>query len=258
MTEPTTTPLHDPGSAIAVPATNILLTLVVTLLAPMFIGVCAGDIALARAAALETITDYRAQNHASLLAVAQIIACGLAALGSLSLSMEDDISLSMTLRLRGNAVALNRAAEQNRRAHKQGLDDTAQPAPMTETGMAALQDQNINEDEVIAGVIATQKRVAEAQNRLWPSSAQPDPLSAAAPSVDAPLTDEQRQIQAMWASAMADVAGEVTAGLANLPPAERRAASLQAAALTNASNTLLSGVHVPAPTLPIPRFPTAI
>ena len=182
MTDPATIPHSNLGSAIPVPATNILLTLVVTLLAPMFLGVCAGDVALARAAAFETITDYRAQNRASLLAVAQIIACGLAALGSLSLSMEDDISRSMTLRLRGNAVALNRAAEQNRRAFKQGLDDTAHPAPMTETAMTTLQDQNINEDEVIAGVIATQKRVAEAQNHLWPRSAQPDPLPAAAPA----------------------------------------------------------------------------
>jgi hypothetical protein len=258
MTEPATTPHPNPGSAIPVPATNIFLTLVVILLAPMFLGVCAGDVALARAAALETITDYRAQNRASLLAVAQIIACGLAALGSLSLSMEDDISLSMTLRLRGNAVALNRSAEQNRRALKQGLEDTAQPAPMTETGMAALDGQNINEDEIIAGVIATQKRVAEAQNRLWPASAQPDPLPAAAPPADVPVTEEQRRDQAMWASAMADVASEFTASLARLPPAERRAASLQAAALTNASNALLSGVHVPAPSLPIPRFPAAI
>src|SRR3984885_14923036 len=104
---------------------SILLGLIVTLLAPMFLGVTAGDIALARLAAMQTITDYRAQNNADLIAVAQIVACGLAALGSLSLSMEDGISLSMTLRLRGNAVALNRSAEQNRRVLNQPLRDNA-------------------------------------------------------------------------------------------------------------------------------------
>ena len=61
---------------------NALLTLIVTLLAPMFLTVCGGDIALAQAAALETVNDYRAQNHAGLIAVALIVAYGLAALSS--------------------------------------------------------------------------------------------------------------------------------------------------------------------------------
>jgi hypothetical protein len=46
-------------------------------------------------AAIGTVNAYRARNHADLIAIAQIIAFGPAALGSLSLSMADDISLSM-------------------------------------------------------------------------------------------------------------------------------------------------------------------
>src|ERR1700733_10588796 len=84
---------------------DVLMCLLATLLAPMFVCATAGDIVLARMAAIETINDYRTRNHADLIAVAQIIGYGLAALGSLSLSMADDISLSMTLRLRGNANA---------------------------------------------------------------------------------------------------------------------------------------------------------
>jgi len=113
--------------------TNALLTLIVTLLAPTFLGVTAGDLTLARMAAIQTINDYRARNHADLIAIAQIIACGLAALGSLSQSMDDDISLSMTLRLRGNAVALNRSAEQNRRVLQQPIRDTPTPLPAWHT-----------------------------------------------------------------------------------------------------------------------------
>src|ERR1700742_1560292 len=94
---------------------GILLHLIATLLAPIFLGVTAGNVALAHLAATETINDYRARNNTDLVAIAQIVGCGLAALCSLSQSMADDLSLSMTLRLRGNAISLNRSAEQNRR-----------------------------------------------------------------------------------------------------------------------------------------------
>jgi hypothetical protein len=119
----------------------------------MFLGVTAGDIALARMAALQTIDDYRAQNRADLMAVAQIVACGLAALGSLSLSMADEISLSMTLRLRGNAVALNRSAEQNRRA----LAKTTGPAPYQPERPATSAEYNaLSEAEIFLTATAAQ------------------------------------------------------------------------------------------------------
>ncbi len=107
--------------------TERLLNVIISLLAPMFLTSSSGDIAYARMAAIETISAYRASNLASLIAVAQIVAFGLAALGSLSLSLADDVSIPMALRLRGNANALNRSAEQNRRAYResQALD----PAP---------------------------------------------------------------------------------------------------------------------------------
>jgi hypothetical protein len=91
------------------------MAVIAAFLAPMFLGITSGDVALARLAAVEAVNAYRARDHADLIAIAQIIAYGLAALGSLSLSMEADRSVSMTLRLRGNANALNRSAEQNRR-----------------------------------------------------------------------------------------------------------------------------------------------
>jgi hypothetical protein len=84
---------------------DILMSLIVALLAPMFLSVTGGDIAYVRMAAIGTVNAYRIRKQADLIAIAQIIGFGLAALGSLSLSMADDISLSMTLRLRGNARA---------------------------------------------------------------------------------------------------------------------------------------------------------
>jgi hypothetical protein len=108
-----------PEAANALHHCGILINLIVTLLAPMFLGATGGDIGMARMAAEETVRAYCARDHADLIAVAQIIAFGLAALGSLSLSMADDISLSMTLRLRSNANALSRSSEQVRRSLSQ-------------------------------------------------------------------------------------------------------------------------------------------
>jgi hypothetical protein len=51
----------------------------------------------------------------------------------------------------------------------------------------------------------------------------------------------------MWAAAMADVAGEFTASIAHLPPADRKLASLKAAALSSTANALLSGTIPPGP-----------
>ena len=118
QTSPTETQLNPVAS---IQPGDVLLHLIVLLLAPLFLEAGGGDVNFARLAALETVGAYRARNNADLIAIAQIIAYGLASLGSLGLSMADDLSLSMILRLRGNANALNRSAEQNRRALRQPL-----------------------------------------------------------------------------------------------------------------------------------------
>ncbi len=148
--------------AVPVHPSDILLDFIVAFLAPMFLGVSGGDIGFARMAALETVNAYRAGDQADLIAIAQIIACGLTALGSLSLSMADNLSLSMTLRLRGNAVALDRAAEHNRRALKQiRRADPSVPRPMDGVQADLPPDQAAYEAEVVAGVAAAQARVAQ-------------------------------------------------------------------------------------------------
>jgi hypothetical protein len=242
MTQTTESPPHHP--------TNALMSLIVTLLVPIFLGVTAGDIAMARMAAIETINDYRARNSADLIAVAQIIACGLAALGSLSLSMDDDISLTMALRLRSSAVALNRSAEQNRRALNQSLRDNLIPyyfetPPDPETTPAETEDDaGIARTEALLSAAAAQELAAESEARLQ------DPrqiaAQAPAPAQNTPATADKRH-QEMWAIAMVKEASEITAGILHLPPAERSAAAIRAAALGTAANELLTGVSPPRP-----------
>jgi hypothetical protein len=278
MTETITTTTEAPprpapqDTGIHLEPEEVLMHLVVTVLMPMFIGATGGDMYLARLAAFDTVNAYRFNNHVDLLSVAHIVAFGLVALGSLSLSMADDLTLSMTLRLRGCANALHRSGEQSRRALK---DDLAQPAtphrpePTVPTGPPPdpVADAGY-EAAVIAGVAETQKRVAEANARLrnpapaaerTPASivippAQRTPASIGVPAAAAPAgTDLQHQ--AMWAAAMINVAAEYTAGLHNLPPTARKLASRRAAALSSTANTLLSGT---VPTRPRPGDLAAI
>ncbi|MEA2738474.1 MAG: hypothetical protein QOH05_1781, partial [Acetobacteraceae bacterium] len=150
---------------------DVLMNFIVSLLAPMFLFASDGDVAFARLAAIETVNAYRARNQADLVAIAQIIGFGLAALGSLSLSMADDISLAMTLRLRGNANALHRSAEQNRRALQDPAGDDPMPdyveaAPDPETAALIAEATAQSEDELLMSVAAARLLATEAEARL--------------------------------------------------------------------------------------------
>jgi hypothetical protein len=229
---PTQCPRHPAG---------LLMHLIVTLLAPMFLGVTAGDVRLARMAALETVNAYRASSHADLIAIAQIIAFGLAALGSLSLSMADDLSIAMMLRLRGNAVACDRSAEQNRRALRQSRanDPVPQHAGMAEDPESLFAEACTAPDpDVFLSAAAEQVLAAEARARLRES----EENSPAPPPC--PPTAEKRHRE-MWAIAMVKEAGDITAGIPNLPPAEREAATMRAAMLAGTAHDLLYGQQTP-------------
>jgi hypothetical protein len=247
---------------------DVLISLIIALLAPIFLGVTGGDVPLARLAAMETVNDYRARNNTDLVAIAQIIACGLAALGSLSRSMADELSLSMTLRLRGNAVSLNRSAEQNRRVLRAPLPDTPDPiyavlAPEPEPepaladapahahapahglapahAPAQAQTQAQAEPEPFLSPAAEQLLAAESRARLE------NPVHPILHAPGTPLKNAEQHPPGTWAIAMANQASAITAGLPNLPPAERPTRSLRAAVLCGTANGLLTGSALPPP-----------
>jgi hypothetical protein len=231
---------------------GVLMNLIVALLAPMFLGVTGGDIDFARMAAVETVNAYRARNRADLIAIAQIIAFGLAALGSLSLSMADDITVSMALRLRGNANACNRSAEQNRRALAKSLGDesvpqhpemTAEPetpdviGDYTETGDT---ETGCNDADTFLSATAAQVLAAESLARLQGAeqTAEPGAISPRAQIGTHDMTPNKRH-QAMWAIAMVKESGEINDSLPNLSPADREAAILRAAQLSRTAHDLI-------------------
>ena len=175
----TVTTATPPASNLDLQPGDILLHLIVTLLAPMFLGVCCGNLDFARMAALETVNAYRARSHVDLIAVAQIVAHGLASVSSACLSMSDDISLSMTLRLRASANASDRACERNRRALEKN-----RATPVPDPVFAA-------EPEPAAEAIAETCRSADpppsAAPTAGPHPATRDPAPAAAtPTVPTP------------------------------------------------------------------------
>jgi hypothetical protein len=224
-----------------------LANLILALLTPMFLWSTAGDIRLAHVAAAQTLNEFRIANRLSLFTVAKIIAFDIATLSSLSLSMYEDVSMLLALRLRGNATSLDRSAERNRRRFD--LEQASRPDAGTET-----------EDSIEAAIAEAQRMVDEANARIRASAAQPAetqpdavPAAEATPApapvpattaIPAARTSTQQR-QSAWADAMTAVARESTDGLKDLPPAERWKEMARIEALTMAAADLASGTAPP-------------
>ncbi len=272
-------------TATDLPPEDVLMHLVVTLLAPSFLATPGVDPVLARAAAAHTVSAHTASAHTvsahtgrhpiDLILNAQAAALGLAVLSSVSLSMADDLPISLILRLRGNAASLNRAADTCRRAMAGAQPEAAAcPPPRRAFNPAA-------EAAIVTEVARSQAKAAAWQASLASQpvpgpSPRPEPeRPASPPTIQAPMAavdagskprvapdaatvkstgaippadairssnvaDERRR--SAWCSAMADVAAEMSTELVTLPPAERRAAGIRLAALSSTANTLISGV----------------
>ena len=191
----------------------------VAFLAPMFLWSTGGNLSLAQLAAIETLDAYRATGHRSLVTAAKIIAFDLAALSSLSQSMSEDLSVSMTLRLRGNANSMDRAAERNR--------------------LTLEQDCRIADAPGLPAEASLQQAVADARTMVQQAA-------AGIKAADAPLPEQEQRTA--WAGAMARVAGELNAEIGKLPPKQRAAEMMRVEALTQTAAALVSGT-------PLPPFP---
>jgi hypothetical protein len=241
--------MPDPNASTQVDPTSILVDLILAFLAPIFLTVTGGNITHARLAAARTLESYRTRTDCDLILVAQIIAFGLAALGTLSLSMTDGLSLPMILRLRGSAQGSSRAAERNRRALKENDLINASNEPSSPD--PAPSDPGLDEAQVIAAVAAATERAAEVRAEFAQPAPQWAPVPRAQdartqdPRTQDPRTQDPRtqdaRIQALWAEAFTDVANEIAIEIPNLPPAQRKIATIRAAALSSSAHELLSG-----------------
>jgi len=237
VTAATAEPQRQDNAEIPTHPSDILVELVVGVLAPLFMAGCSGDLNFARLAAIETINAYQAKTQAELVMIAQIIGFGLAAMDNLRLSMDPGLSLSMKLRLRGGANALNRAAQQNVRALEKIRRHDNLPAAPSLAEAAAYPDAAPDADELtLADVEATiaqaRTMVKEAYGRLQdvpPDAAPPAKVPA---GVQPPRAATQQENPA-WIKALSNVAAELNGERAAVMPTLRRADLLQATSLSS-------------------------
>jgi hypothetical protein len=260
--------------------TTIFMNLIIAFLTPMILAATGGDRAKARETAIQTVNAYAARNPAELLLVGQSIALGIAMLSSVSLSMAENIPISLILRLRANAVSLHRAAEQCRRALPHPDPDYVAPTPEIPLSDAEL----AREQRVIAGIAESRQRLADFQasfaqpqpSQPKPTKPQPNPETPPAtmqaamaalaadserriaqadaamkatgaaipPKGAAPMTEDD-YFRAAWSAAMTDVAQEMQAEMDNLPPTERRLNAQRIQALNATANNLTNPTPQP-------------
>ena len=175
--------------------TGTLLPYLLAVLTPLLTAGGILDPDLARQAAMETI----AACDRPLLTSGQIVAFALAALENLRLSAPPDLSLSMKLKLRGNANALNRASQKTA-----AVPDRPATAPN--------QPPEPDQAETMASLESAQTLIAQAR-------------------ADKPTTQE-RKTDLRWGQAMTEIAAEYTAELPALSPDQRRTHLIRIGALS--------------------------
>jgi hypothetical protein len=239
---------------------EVFMQLIAASLTPIFSTATDGDPVRAEAAAIETINAYVPSHPVDLLPIAQIIAFGLAALRSLSLSMAENIPIPLMLRLRGSAASLSRGAEQCRRALSEPMLADTDPYPAAEFAEAdrwieeAVQAEIVRARKPAAGVnearpiippenpptmaAALDALAAESRRRIEEAEAAlaaPSPQPARSAPRPVPTTEHSA-----WANAMAGVA---PGSPAFRPPS----AGIRAAALASAANHLMTGAPTQSP-----------
>jgi hypothetical protein len=164
--------------------TAAVLEKILCFLAPLFLGMGTDGIVAAREAASATLASHGARTDRELRLAALIVAFGFGALDALSRATDPELALNQVLRLRGNASALNRAAQQNETRLEKLLKQPEVEVSPTE---AALDEP----EATLPASIVTADLLTFARSRLnsMLSTAVP---AAAAVSVT-PLSRQQRR-----------------------------------------------------------------
>jgi hypothetical protein len=106
-----------------------ILETILIRLATLFLTGAGGDLTAARLAAAEMLADHHPHTAEELRLAAQIVSFSFHALEAPSQAAAPDLPLTRILRLRGNAVSLNRASDKAQRRLEQRPQARAQAAP---------------------------------------------------------------------------------------------------------------------------------
>src|SRR5664279_1779308 len=113
--------------------------------------------AAARRAAKSMLDSYAARTNRELRLAALAIAFSFGALDALSRAANPGLPVNQVLRLRGNANALNRAAEQNENRLEKQLQRQAAAPPEPESASEPDLPANAETDDLVAFVRASWK-----------------------------------------------------------------------------------------------------
>ena len=164
------------------------------------------DLTLARLAAQEAIEAYRTRGQHELITIGQIVAFAITALDTLRLSMSDDLSLSMKLRLRGNANGLNRSSRdctQLLEKSRSSAADHRNPATPAPVPMKKTEREPAPEEDATVPAVENQGLTGTD----WANAMQ---SAAATLQADATTASPaQRETDALWIEALNGVGGEL-------------------------------------------------
>jgi hypothetical protein len=161
---------------------------ILAFLAPVFLGAATGDIGAAQEAASAMLASYNPRTNRELRFAALSIAFAFGALETLSKAAGPELALNQVLRLRGNANALNRSAQQNE-SRLEKLQK--QPPVVIETvTMEATHDAPA---DTLPASSATTDLLAFARSKLKSMMSIATPAASALPIVPAPAMPVSRQ-----------------------------------------------------------------
>jgi hypothetical protein len=253
--------MSDPQPTPATP--NLLLqNVIITLLLPFFLEGAGGDVAQARQAAQALIIGCGGRTPLELLFTAQAFAFGAAALAALNHTALANAPDTIIIRLRASANALNRTAERCWKHVDQSLQRPV-PGPLDAAEHAELMQQAARAVRIAATPVAARPATTPSSMAPAPVDAAPTLVAPSAPAPSSPIDDASVEMQALlatrtpeqragWAAAYADVAQEMAACLADLPPQQRHAATIQIRALATTAEALRQDVAEP-PAAPDPQ-----
>lgn len=225
----------------AEPPISALMAFLLAALSPLMAATLA-DLHLARLAAQEAITAYKVRGQEELVTVAQIVGFALTALDNLRLSMPAELSLSMKLKLRGNAGALNRAARDSTRILEKGRR-TAEPLEPSLAEQAALAGW----DEPDAAATATPPQPPSETGASLisaPKTGTPGPVQSGTLQPGTNPAEHENRLH--WARAMQTAAARLLADAAIVAPALRKTNAMWIRALTDVASDLTAGKYAAA------------
>ena len=213
------------------PQTSYLMDFILSVLTPLLAAGAIPDIQLARRAAMEAIAAYNARAEDELVTAAQAVTFALTALDNLRLSMTSDLSLTMKLKLRGSANALNRSALNSTQALEKIRHPKPAPAPRAAKPAASPPKEPATPQPQPTTV---QPAPNDQANRLhWAAAMRREAADLRSSSTD--VTPEQRQTDTMWATVLNEVANELTQP-APANPGMTRAELLRTTLLSSGQN----------------------